>query len=224
MDYTKIYYSIINHAKLDGRSKTIQYFEKHHIIPASLGGSNDKDNLVLLTPKEHYICHRLLMEMYRNTGMAYVKMCRAFLMMSRKHEKHNRYINAIEYDKIKNRLYGENGILTGKNGTFYGKTHSEEVRKQLSERMISNNPQRGKPSWNAGLNKLSDRRVEKYSQSLKTTEYNSNRLPLSDEVKFVLSKKAIENGLGKFKSATHKESISNKMKELAKKPRYARHA
>ena len=26
----------------------------HHIIPKSLGGSNDKSNLVLLTPEEHF--------------------------------------------------------------------------------------------------------------------------------------------------------------------------
>ena len=36
------------------------YYEKHHIIPRCLNGSNDKDNLVLLTAREHYLCHWLL--------------------------------------------------------------------------------------------------------------------------------------------------------------------
>lgn len=34
--------------------------EKHHIIPKSIGGSNSNDNLVKLTPREHFICHILL--------------------------------------------------------------------------------------------------------------------------------------------------------------------
>ncbi len=58
--YTRIYYSIIDRAKnrvLNG------YTEKHHIIPKSIGGSNTKDNLVKLTPREHFICHLLLPKM-----------------------------------------------------------------------------------------------------------------------------------------------------------------
>lgn len=40
------------------------YFECHHIIPKCMGGTDDLSNLVYLTPKEHFICHRLLYEMY----------------------------------------------------------------------------------------------------------------------------------------------------------------
>jgi hypothetical protein len=34
--------------------------ERHHIIPRSLGGTNDFDNLVIVTAREHYILHMLL--------------------------------------------------------------------------------------------------------------------------------------------------------------------
>ena len=34
----------------------IGYYEKHHIQPKSLGGSNKKENLVRLTAREHFIC------------------------------------------------------------------------------------------------------------------------------------------------------------------------
>jgi len=34
--------------------------EVHHIIPRSLGGTNDKSNLVKLTTREHFVCHLLL--------------------------------------------------------------------------------------------------------------------------------------------------------------------
>jgi hypothetical protein len=45
--YTKTYYSIINRAK--SREKLDVPFERHHILPKSLGGNNDKSNLVALT-------------------------------------------------------------------------------------------------------------------------------------------------------------------------------
>jgi hypothetical protein len=59
--YYNWYYGIIQNAKSQQRVKaTTQYYEKHHILPQSLGGDNKKDNLVLLSAREHFICHYLL--------------------------------------------------------------------------------------------------------------------------------------------------------------------
>lgn len=58
--YTLIYYRIIDRARF---RKIKGYIEKHHIIPKSLGGSNNKSNIVSLTAKEHFICHMLLTKM-----------------------------------------------------------------------------------------------------------------------------------------------------------------
>jgi len=41
--------------------------ERHHIIPKSLGGNNDHENLVVLWYREHYIAHRLLVKMIHKT-------------------------------------------------------------------------------------------------------------------------------------------------------------
>lgn len=41
----------------------IGYVEEHHIIPTSIGGSDEKWNLVKLTAREHFICHLLLLRM-----------------------------------------------------------------------------------------------------------------------------------------------------------------
>lgn len=61
MNYTRIYDSIINKAKLQKRVKNDGiYYESHHIIPRCLGGANTKDNVVLLTAREHFLCHWLL--------------------------------------------------------------------------------------------------------------------------------------------------------------------
>ncbi len=58
--YTHCYYNIVDRAK--ARS-TVGYFERHHIIPKSIGGSDNDSNLVELTPREHFICHWLLTKM-----------------------------------------------------------------------------------------------------------------------------------------------------------------
>lgn len=41
-------------------------FERHHILPKCLGGTNALSNLVCLTLKEHYIAHRLLVKLHPN--------------------------------------------------------------------------------------------------------------------------------------------------------------
>ena len=53
--YTAKYYSIINNAVK--RGKQDGYFERHHIVPKSLGGKDIVSNLVWLTPREHLLCH-----------------------------------------------------------------------------------------------------------------------------------------------------------------------
>lgn len=60
--YSRVYYRIVERAKTRLLPENI-YTEKHHIMPKSLGGSNSKENIVQLTAKEHYVCHRLLIRM-----------------------------------------------------------------------------------------------------------------------------------------------------------------
>lgn len=61
--YTKTYFQIVDRA----RDRVLsEYSERHHIIPRSLGGTDDPENLVNLTPREHFICHLLLTKMVSN--------------------------------------------------------------------------------------------------------------------------------------------------------------
>lgn len=63
MNYNKIYNDLIEKAK----SRILEgYQEKHHIIPKCLGGDDNLDNIVGLTPEEHYIAHLLLVKIYPN--------------------------------------------------------------------------------------------------------------------------------------------------------------
>jgi hypothetical protein len=61
MNYEKIYTQLVER----GISRTlICYTEKHHIVPRCMGGSDDSENLVELTPEEHYLAHQLLVKIY----------------------------------------------------------------------------------------------------------------------------------------------------------------
>jgi len=84
--YTKWYNQITDRA----RNRIVEgYTEKHHILPRSLGGTDDAFNLVDLTAREHFVCHWLLTKMY--TGQAKSKMINALWMMQSKNEYQNRY-------------------------------------------------------------------------------------------------------------------------------------
>jgi hypothetical protein len=94
--YTRWYNNITENAKfriIDG------YTERHHIHPRSLGGTNDKDNLVNLTAREHFICHWLLTKMH--TGEARGKMINALYLMQGKNQYQDRYINSRVYETLR---------------------------------------------------------------------------------------------------------------------------
>lgn len=64
MNYEKIYNALVDKARKEN-TDNVGYFEKHHIIPKSLGGTNDASNLVKLTARQHYIAHLLLYKIYK---------------------------------------------------------------------------------------------------------------------------------------------------------------
>lgn len=80
MNYQKVYDQLVqkNHNFSEG-----EYFETHHKLPKSLGGSDDKTNLVNLTAREHYIAHLLLVKISEQSGdvKSYQKMLYAFNCM-----------------------------------------------------------------------------------------------------------------------------------------------
>lgn len=102
--YTKCYYSIIDRAKSRVLAKEI-YTEKHHVIPKSLGGSNEPANLVRLTAREHFVCHLLLPKML--TGINKRNMTFAiWSMLNRDHSKQRsrHKVNSHTYQKLKTQI------------------------------------------------------------------------------------------------------------------------
>ncbi len=81
------------------------YYEKHHIVPKSMGGLDTADNLIKLTARQHYLAHWMLWKAYGGS------MARAFFMMSCVKKEQCR--SSKIYDKAR-------------------QEYSEEVRKQMT--------------------------------------------------------------------------------------------
>jgi hypothetical protein len=127
--YTRWYYAIIaKRAIKDWRRKG----EVHHIMPSSLGGSDDRSNLVKLTGHDHAWCHWLLTKM--TEGEAKSKMVYAFNMMGVYGDHMER---GMSYAIV--RAYEKNRLEWSKN-------HSAKMT--------------GKEPWNKGLDMKDDPRCK----------------------------------------------------------------
>lgn len=61
MDYKKHYNLLLEKHKVTDNT---QYGEVHHIIPKCVGGSDNKDNLIRISARSHFIAHQLLVKIY----------------------------------------------------------------------------------------------------------------------------------------------------------------
>lgn len=121
MNYQRIYNEIVERAKTRVLDISV-YREKHHIIPRCLNGSDDVENLVELTAREHFLCHWLLVRIHPDNsklGFAFWSMC------SQKSTKQLRYTpSSRAYQEAK-----ELGIQEIKR-TQTGRKHSEEHKEK----------------------------------------------------------------------------------------------
>lgn len=70
MNYFSLYENLLNKHGSRQKQENV-YMEKHHILPRSLGGSDEESNLIFLTPRLHYLAHRILHKMYKCKETAY---------------------------------------------------------------------------------------------------------------------------------------------------------
>jgi hypothetical protein len=125
--YTRCYEQIVERAQLRILSADA-YVERHHIIPRSIGGNNSKSNLAVLTAREHFICHWLLIKML-SPGIERSKMFRALSLMKAKTKDQHRYTSPITsrvYEKIKPEVSKHQTIL------MTGRVPTESHRKKMS--------------------------------------------------------------------------------------------
>lgn len=160
--YTLTYHKIVEVSRQKNRIKTQEiYYEKHHIIPKSLGGGNDKENLVLLTPREHFLLHWLLTKMvdepeYRR------KMHNAFYRLSHSSKFNNKR-------KLTPKQYAICKLSAAK--AQLGKKHSQSTIQKRTKSVIE--------SW-----KDADQRREE--MSIRMSKQNSGA-PKQDKTKSKIS-------------------------------------
>lgn len=201
MDYKKVYDLIILNAKYDNRIKLRSsdegyiYYERHHIIPKCLGGDNSKENLVLLTAKEHFLAHKLLVEIYPENSKIFWAFHRMFFSDSNRKIK----INSREYLRLK--------ILSSIN---LSKLHKGKVINQKQIEFLkkrnkgSGNPMFGKISYNRGKTFSTEVR-NKVSQSLKGRKFTEEH-----KKNISICKKGVNIGV-------NNPNFGNRMSEESKK-------
>ena len=138
MDYHRIYKQLINKAA----ERTISgYKEKHHVIPKCMGGNNDKDNIVDLTAREHFVAHMLLCKIYPdNKSLAYALW--AFVHWGRTSGDVKRFykISSRQYSVIRE-LYSKVNKGGWDNPKRKKRIHTIESKRKISEsKKGSNNP------------------------------------------------------------------------------------
>lgn len=118
------------------------YTEKHHILPKSMGGSNEEENLVKLTAREHYIAHLLLHKIHKRRETAYalwMMSLRSSTLDDRPHIKNSRIYEWVRKDVAKyTALHGKKCV--GAKNSMYGRKwiHNPETMKNST--MLKDDP------------------------------------------------------------------------------------
>jgi len=154
------------------------YTESHHIVPRSLGGGDEPNNLVNLTAREHFVCHWLLVKM--TTGQEHHKMLNALRMMRAENPNQQRYttkITARVYESIKTEysiLQSER--VRGNKNPMYGKKRTQKMNDAVSQ------ANKGRIPSKEQIDNLKTALAERTANGIK-------RAPYSNEYKQERSKK-----------------------------------
>lgn len=194
MNYQRIYDNLV----FKGKNRTLTgYKEKHHIIPRCMGGSDDIENLVNLTPEEHFLAHQLLIKIYPDVpGLAY-----AILIMSKSSQYNGR---------VNNKMFGwlRRKVADANSKRFKGKTRpprSKEWCDKISASRIgvSTITEQGRER----LRQIHIGKKKSVEACEKYSNYAKNR---SKEHQHKLN----ESNRGKPKSNETKEKIKNALRNL----------
>lgn len=143
MNYQKIYDDLISKARYECRKKLNKqdinyvYYENHHIIPKCLGGNDEKNNLVLLTAKEHFIAHKLLVFIHSHNKNIVYACVRLAYSKSSDYIKSARDYEFIKHFLIKIPMSLETRNKIGK--AQRGKIRSDEFKRKNREAHLGTN-------------------------------------------------------------------------------------
>jgi hypothetical protein len=132
MNYKKIYETLIQKAK-NRVTNEQTYYERHHIIPKCMNGTDDEDNLVHLLPEEHYICHLLLIKIYPNEP----KLIYAANMMGNRNNKSYGWVkrkfaiqNSLDHTGMKHTVESKMKMSKSRKNVSKSEKHKDNIRKK----------------------------------------------------------------------------------------------
>lgn len=155
-----------------------EYFEGHHIIPKSKGGTGNSyrpknnENIVLLTAREHFLAHWILWRIYRDrsTALSFHKMMSTNknqnrITSSRGYQESKEAFRITnlgnQYGKGKTKIISEEqkkkqslimkGKYLGDKNPFYNKLHTEESKEKIRKSREGLNKEK---IWNYGGKKI----------------------------------------------------------------------
>jgi len=136
--YLTRYSKFINSCKL---RTYIGYTENHHILPKSMGGSNEPSNIIKLSAREHFIAHWMLWKAYQNKEMTFafwsMKMSpkgkRTFKLTSKTYSILKEQHSKLQSERIKtyNPMFNQT-IKDKLRKSKTGKKASEETKLKMS--------------------------------------------------------------------------------------------
>jgi len=210
--YSKVYFSTIEKAVQRGWKKA-RGRERHHIIPQSLGGSNDKSNLVYLSCREHFLCHWLLVKMTQ--GEYYHKMVYALMGMRAENEHQERYqtiFTARVYEKYRiehaeyhsKLMKSKNLVPWNKGGGTLTEEQLENVRYAARNRNVD--PVKQAEGQRKRLEKIiGQKRTDETKKLMSLASKGKPKGPMSEEEK--LKRSVTQKGVAKVK--THGANVAN---------------
>lgn len=170
MNYQKIHDSIIERVK----TRTLTgYKERHHIIPKCMHGTNDKENLVNLTAREHYIVHKLLCEIYPDNDKLHYALWR---MMNPQNKNHGRSYNisSLEYH-TRRKIHQEKirNIGLSNKGRIVPEIQKEKIRAARKLQVITEETK--KKISNTLTGKKKPTRTEEHRKNLQKSLLGKNK-------------------------------------------------
>ena len=167
--YTKWYWKIINNPD------TRAYTESHHIIPKSLGGTDNEINLVSLSLRQHFVVHLLLPRMLKGTAknkMLFALRCMInFNRLNRRYKPSSRIIEMMKINIRSLEISDEHrqNISNAQIGKKLSTAHRAAISKGLVGRIQSSETRAKIAKSNLGLKRSYDTKI-KISKARKGTK------------------------------------------------------
>ena len=214
MNYQKLHDNLIDKAR--NRVKPNGYTEIHHVVPKSMGGVNNKSNLVCLTAREHFLIHWCIAKIYGGNMWA------AIIRMRKQHELKKQKYNSRLYElarikhaeqasKIHSGLKRSADTCNNISNSLKGKPQPWHSERMKGNALGAANKNRQRPD--VALTQKGKKKLEGFAQKMSiASKGNTNRRgkPASMETKQKMSLAKLGTSWSPLKHAAHKKSNFNR--------------